>query len=65
MYPNATATDMDYSYAYLANGMIGILENWICSGYKQTIEEVGELIMGISMNGLNFLAQKTDPSQKE
>lgn len=60
LYPNATATDMDYSYAYLANGMIGILENWICSGYKQTIEEVGELIMGISMNGLNFLAHDAE-----
>lgn len=56
-YPGASATLLDYSYAYLANGVIGILENWVCSGYEQTIDEVGELLMGISMNGLNYLAQ--------
>lgn len=65
MYPQATTTTLDYSYAYLANGVIGILENWICSGYKQTIEEVGELIMGISMNGLNFLAQNAENTDAE
>lgn len=60
MYPNATTTELDYSYAYLANGMVGILENWIGCGYKQPIEEVGDLIMGISMNGLNFLAHDAE-----
>ena len=46
-----------YSYAYLANGVIGILENWVCSNYKLSIEQVGKLLMGITMNGLNFLEQ--------
>lgn len=55
MYPNASAEILDYSYAYMSNGVIGILENWVFSGYKQTIEEVGELLMGISMQGLNYL----------
>ena len=57
LYPNASSTIMDYSYAYLANGVIGILENWVAGGYEQTIDEVGELLMGISMNGVNYLAQ--------
>lgn len=55
MYPNAPAVLLDYSYAYMSSGVIGILENWVCSEYKQTIEEVGELLMGISMQGLNYL----------
>ena len=55
LYPNADATMLDYSYAYLANGVIGILENWVCSNYKLSIEQVGKLLMGITMNGLNFL----------
>lgn len=63
MYPNAPSTTLDYSYAYLANGVIGILENWVCSGYKLTIEEVGKLLMGISMNGINFLAQTSDETE--
>ena len=57
IYPNADATMLDYSYAYLANGVIGILENWVCSNYKLSIEQVGKLLMGITMNGLNFLEQ--------
>jgi AcrR family transcriptional regulator len=60
MYPKATTTEMDYSYAYMANGMIGILENWIVGGYKLPIEEVGKLIMGISVNGLKFLAHEDE-----
>ncbi len=57
IYPHADATMLDYSYAYLANGVIGILENWVCSNYKLSIEQVGKLLMGITMNGLNFLEQ--------
>lgn len=60
MYPKATESELDYSYAYLASGMIGILENWIGSGYKQSIDEVGRLIMGISMNGLSFMKHEKD-----
>ena len=46
IYPNADATMLDYSYAYLANGVIGILENWVCSNYKLSIEQVGKAADG-------------------
>lgn len=71
LYPDASATLMDYSYAYLSNGVIGILENWVCSGYKQPIQEVGDILMGLSMNGLNYMkltndrTAKTDTEKKE
>lgn len=55
MFPDASPVALDYSYAYMSSGVIGILENWVCSEYKQTIEEVGEMLMGISMHGLNYL----------
>lgn len=58
MYPNATAEILDYAYAYMSNGVIGILENWVFSGYKQTIEEVGEILMGLTMHGLDYMEQK-------
>lgn len=64
LYPNVSNTILDYSYAYLANGIVGILENWVCSGYKQSIEEVGELLMGISMNGINYLAQRSEETKE-
>lgn len=55
MFPNATAEILDYAYAYMSNGVIGILENWVFSGYKLTIEEVGQILHGLTMQGLNYM----------
>ena len=54
MYPNATLSAMDYAYAYIANGSIGILENWVCSGYKEDIHLVGKYLYCMSVHGLDF-----------
>ena len=62
MYPYASPELMDYSYAFISSGVIGILENWVCSGYKLSIEEVGHILMGLTMNGLNFM--KTPPAEE-
>ena len=59
LYPHADSSTLDYAYAYFSNGCIGILENWVCGGYKQTIEEVGNILRKISLNGLNSLADIT------
>ena len=42
MYPNASPETRDYAYAFVSSGVIGILENWVCSGYKLGIDEVGK-----------------------
>ena len=47
MYPNASPETRDYAYAFVSNGVIGILENWVCSGYKLGIDEVGKILMGL------------------
>lgn len=57
MYPSVSATYFDYAYAYLANGIIGMLENWVCSDYKESIEEVGRMILGVSTKGMDFLEE--------
>lgn len=54
-YPNATPTEMDYAFAYISNGVIGILENWIFGGYKESLDEVGRILYGLSMYGIGFL----------
>lgn len=56
-YPKASPELLDYAYAYMSNGVIGILESWVYNGYKQTIEEVGAILMGLCMQGLSFLKQ--------
>ncbi len=55
MYPNASMDLLDYAYAYMSSGVIGVLENWVCSGYKLSTEEVGSILWGISMQGLEYL----------
>ena len=54
-YPNATPDLLDYFYAYMSSGVIGVLENWVCSDYQLSTKEVGTILMGITMQGLSFL----------
>ena len=61
MYPNASPETRDYAYAFVSNGVIGILENWVCSGYKLGIDEVGKILMGLTMQGLNYMKAPEDP----
>ena len=61
MYPNASPETPDYAYAFVSSGVIGILENWVCSGYKLSIDEVGKILMGLTMQGLNYMKAPEDP----
>ncbi len=56
-YPNASPEVLDYLYAYMSSGVIGILENWVFSDYALSIEEVGEMVMGFSKLGLQYLKE--------
>lgn len=55
LYPDASAVDMDYAYAYVSYGLMGILENWVASDYALSIDEVGRIVYGLSMYGISFL----------
>ena len=56
-YPEATSTEMDYAYAYISYGVIGILENWVCDGYRESIESVGRIVYGCTVHGLDYLGR--------
>lgn len=55
MYPNASPELLDYFYAYMSSGVIGVLENWVCSEYQLPTQKVGQILMGVTMQGLSFL----------
>ncbi len=55
IYPDASPELLDYFYAYMASGVIGMLENWVFSDYALSIEEVGEILKGVSLEGLRYL----------
>ncbi len=61
MYPEASPETRDYAYAYISYGVIGVLENWVCSGYKLDIDEVGNILMGLTMQGLNYMKHPRNP----
>ncbi len=63
-YPDASSETLDYLYAYISYGVIGILENWIFSDYDLSIEEVGDLVMGFSMQGLQYLKGEKERQKK-
>ena len=58
LFPHASAMQMDYAYAFISNGVIGILENWVFDGYKESIEDVGAIVYGLTMNGLDYLKKE-------
>ncbi len=58
-YPDASPEMLDYFYAYMSSGVIGMLENWVFSDYALSIEEVGEMLKGVSLEGLHYL-EKTE-----
>lgn len=55
LYPKVSVEMLDYAYAYMSSGVIGILENYVCTDYKQTIEEVGALLMSLTLHGMDGL----------
>ncbi len=54
-YPDASEDLLDYVYAYMSSGVIGVVENWVFSDYALPIEEVGEILKGISIHALRYL----------
>ena len=43
----------DYLYTFTANGTIGILQDWIQSGIKETPEEIATIVMKITNTGVS------------
>ncbi len=63
MYPHVSHETLDYYYAYMSAGVLGVMENWVYSNYKLSIEEIGKILLGISMQGLGYLkADATETS---
>jgi len=43
----------DYVFTFLALGSLGVIKNWIKSGYTDSFKDIAQLIEKISNNGLN------------
>ncbi len=55
---NATPQQIEYYYAFVSAGCIGLLERWLADGMLTSAEELAKTAEDIMMSGIQFL-QKT------
>ncbi|GAP40349.1 TetR/AcrR family transcriptional regulator [Flexilinea flocculi] len=56
--PDLPKRQLDLVYTFIANGCAGIIESWIQSGFKESPEEIAQIINTISSNGLQTFLMK-------
>lgn len=47
-------TKLEYSYSFIVNGCLGLIERWVNSGQKETPEEMAALASNIITTGIRF-----------
>ena len=57
-FEKATPKQIEYYYAFVSAGCIGLLEKWLDEGMTTDAEEVAEMAEDIMMKGIGFLADK-------
>ncbi len=52
---NADRKQIEYYYAFVSSGCIGLLEKWLADGMSSTAEEIAKMAEDIMMYGIQFL----------
>ena len=52
---DASPQKIDYYYAFVSSGCIGLLEKWLHDGMTASAEEIARIAEGIMLGGLRFL----------
>lgn len=55
LYPDCPASKIDYYYIFVSNGFLGLLEYWLTSGMRESINEIAEIGEKVSSKGALFL----------
>ncbi len=56
LYPDATPRELEYYYAFVSGGCIGLLERWMRDGMLASVDEMAGMVCGIMTQGAQFLA---------
>lgn len=54
-FTNATPKQLEYYYAFVSAGCIGLLEKWLSQGMSSSAQEVAGMAESIMMHGIGFL----------
>lgn len=52
---HATPRQIEYYYAFVSSGCIGLLQKWLAEGMAAPVEEVARMAEGIMLTGVGFL----------
>ena len=58
-FKNATPKQLEFYYAFVSSGCIGLLEKWLDEGMISSAEEMANMAENIMMYGIGFLKQKS------
>ena len=58
-FEGASRRQLEYFYAFVCAGSIGLLEKWLSEGTPQNVEEIARMTEDIIMYGIGFLQQDT------
>ena len=56
-FPNATSKQLKYYYAFVSNGCMGLLEEWLKDGMASSADEMAAVAEAIMKHGVGFLRQ--------
>ena len=54
-FAHATRRQIEFYYAFVSAGCIGLLEKWLSEGMRSSAEEMAEMAEGLMMYGIGFL----------
>ncbi len=62
-FSSATPKQLEYYYAFVSSGCIGILEKWLAEGMASSAEEIAKIAEGIMTEGVHFLQTQAKTPQ--
>lgn len=57
-FKNASPQQIEYYYAFVSSGCIGLLEKWLEEGMVTPVEEIARMAEGIMLTGVGFLQKE-------
>lgn len=56
LFPDCPAAKIDYYYIFVSNGFIGLLNYWLNSGMRESVDDLAEIGEQVSYSGVKYLA---------
>ena len=62
-FQNATAREIDFYYAFVSSGIIGLLRAWLDTGMTASPAEIADLAEGLMLHGLDYFENHQKESE--